>query len=185
MILGDQYTPTTEMFVYPLITLFAGNILLFLFCQSPWGKRDNSWIDAMWSLSFVTPNAVVLILRLIESENNEEAKITARMWICSVPVLLWGLRLSSYIFFRHTREDYRYKQMREDWEAQGTCVYYLKAFFYIFIGQGIFSLINNSSALYVNLYSKHDPGNDGITVTDIVGVSIWALGFLIEITADR
>lgn len=61
------------MFIYPLITLFTGNILLFLFCQSPWGKRDNSWIDAMWSLSFVTPNAVVLILRHIESKNDPDA----------------------------------------------------------------------------------------------------------------
>merc|ERR1719183_2253040 len=74
--------------------------------------------------------------------------------------------------------------MREGWEAQGTIVYYLKAFFYIFIGQGVFSLINNSSALYVNLYSKYDPENNAITATDIIGFFIWALGFFIEITAD-
>ena len=139
----------------------------------------------MWSLSFVTPNAVIFILRHIESSKNEDAQITLRMIMCSVPVLIWGLRLSSYIFFRHKREDYRYKKMREDWEAQGTVVYFLKAYFYVFFGQGIFSLINNSSALFVNLYSKYDPTNNTVTVTDIAGVVIWALGFWIEVTSDR
>jgi len=133
----------------------------------------------------VTPNVVILILRHIESKNNEDAQITTRMILCSVPVLIWGLRLSSYIFFRHKSEDYRYKKMREDWEAQGTVVYYLKAFFFIFVGQGIFSLINNSSALYVNLYSKYDKENNGVTVTDIAGVAIWAIGFYIEVAADK
>merc|ERR1711990_449917 len=95
MILGDQYEPTTEMFLYPTITLFTGNILLFLFCQSPWGKRDNSWIDAMWSLCFVTPNAVIFILRAMSDD--PDAKITTKMIVISVPVLIWGLRLSLYI----------------------------------------------------------------------------------------
>ena len=64
-------------------------------------------------------------------------------------------------------------------------MYYLKAFFFIFVGQGIFSLINNSSALYVNLYSKYDKENNGVTVTDIAGVAIWAIGFYIEVAADK
>ena len=86
----DLYEPTTEMLVYPIISVFVGNILLFLFCQSRWGKRDNSWIDVMWSISFVTPNAVVLILRYIESKNNPDAGITLRMKAISIQVLVWA-----------------------------------------------------------------------------------------------
>ena len=77
----DSFEPTTEMFDYPIISVFAGNILLFLFCQSRFGKRDNSWIDVMWSLSFVAPNALLLFLRYIESKNNPEARITKKMYL--------------------------------------------------------------------------------------------------------
>ena len=76
--------------------------------------------------------------------------------------------------------------MREDWEQGGTCVYLLKAFFYVFVGQGIFSLINNSSALFVNLYDiKSTDGVDKLTATDIIGAAIWATGFIIEIASDK
>ena len=104
---SEQFKPTDEMFIYPLVTLFAGNILLYLFVNGPWGKRDNSWIDVMWSLSFCTPNAVILILRAMSDD--PDAKITNRMLMATIPVFAWGLRLSGYIWIRHTREDYRYQ----------------------------------------------------------------------------
>lgn len=74
------------------------------------GKKDNSWIDAWWSLSFLIPNVVVLILRAIDGY-----PISARMWLITSCVALWAFRLSIYIFIRHKREDYRYKDMRERW----------------------------------------------------------------------
>ena len=183
-----MYTPTDEMFVWPIVTLFAGNTLLYLFCQSPCGKRDNSWIDVMWSLSFCTPNAVILILRSNKFSSEVDPSgvaITYRMWLTSCLVFIWGLRLSSYIFIRHKSEDYRYKKMREDWEQGGTCVYLTKAYLYVFVGQAIFSLINNSAALYVNLYSDPVVDAEKFTATDIIGATIWALGFIIEIVSDK
>lgn len=106
------------------------------------------------------------------------------MILATIPVFIWGLRLSSYIFVRHKSEDYRYKQMREGWEKGGSCVYYLKAFFFVFVGQGIFSLINNSSALFTNLMTKYDPEDNEIKITDYIGLTIWALGFIIEVASD-
>jgi len=44
--------------------------------------------------------------------------------------------------------------MREDWEKKGDCYYYTKAFLQVYVLQGIFSLINNSSLLFINLYSN-------------------------------
>ena len=55
-----------------------------------------------------------MILRTLEDD--PDAKITIRMLMSSIPVFFWGVRLSGYIFVRHTREDYRYKEMREGWE---------------------------------------------------------------------
>jgi steroid 5-alpha reductase family enzyme len=71
-------------------------------------------------------------------------------------------------------------------------VYYAKAFGFIYIGQGIFSLINNSVVLYVNIFSNGKSIDiDGTKITpslsvlDYVGAAIWLLGFIIEVMADR
>ena len=66
-------------------------------------------------------------------------------------IALWALRLSIYIFIRHKEEDWRYKEMRERWEKSGA--YYIRAYLTVFVLQSVFSLINNASAIYVNLYS--------------------------------
>lgn len=85
------------------MSVFAGNMLLGIIVQI-FGKKDNSWIDAWWSLSFLIPNIVVLIMRSID-----ERHIPARSWLITSCVALWALRLSIYIFIRHKSEDYRYK----------------------------------------------------------------------------
>lgn len=66
-------------------------------------KKDNSWIDAWWSISFLLPNIVVLIIRA-----TNDLYISARMWLITACIAIWALRLSLYIFIRHKREDYRY-----------------------------------------------------------------------------
>ena len=185
MVIKDIYEPTNEMLIYPVITVFVCNTLLFLCCQSPWGNRDNSWIDVMWSLSFVFQNLVVLTLRQIESYKNDDAQITKRMILSTSLVFVWALRLSFYIFKRHKGEDWRYKMLRDKWESYGDIVYYTLSYSIIFFGQSIASLINNSSALFIILYSKHDPLNDEIQMTDMLGFLIWAIGFYIEVASDR
>merc|ERR1712086_601745 len=126
---------TYEFILAPLVTVFAGNMLLGVIVQIC-GKKDNSWIDSWWSISFLLPNIAVLILRAVKG--TDEYAITPRMWLITACVLVWSLRLSIYIFIRHKSEDWRYKQMREAWTAQGQCVYYAKAFGSIYFGQGLF-----------------------------------------------
>ena len=99
-------------FIWPIVALFGGNMLLGVIVQI-FGKKDNSWIDAWWSLSFLIPNVVVLILRATYGRFGPP--ISARMWLITSCVALWAFRLSIYIFIRHKREDYRYKDMRERW----------------------------------------------------------------------
>ena len=161
-----------EFFVYPVITVFICNIILYIYCQTC-AKKDNSWIDAMWGLSFVFPNILILILRGYND-------IYIRMVLITTLVSIWGLRLSIYIWIRHKSEDYRYKQMRSGWEEKSMLFYYLAAFFFVFIGQGIFSLIINSSALFVNIYTI----DNELLWTDYVGTIIWIIGFLIEVISD-
>ena len=54
--------PSWELFAWPLVTLFTGNFLLGIWAQLC-GKKDNSWVDVMWGISFVTPNITALLVR--------------------------------------------------------------------------------------------------------------------------
>ena len=102
------------------------------------------------------------------------------MILVTLLVSVWALRLSVYILMRKKSEDYRYKKMREDWEKHGNCVYYLTSFIVVFMTQAMFSLITNSSALFVNIFSQ----DNDIEWTDYVGTIIWLIGFLIEVISD-
>jgi len=112
--------------------------------------------------------------------------MTVRMLLVSAPVFIWGFRLAVYICIRKRSEDYRYKEWRLGWEAKGDCNYYANAYFKVFFLQGFFSLINNSSVLFVNIYSKAGGADEDIFYpTDIIGLCVWAAGFLIEVLADK
>lgn len=170
--------PEDYMFWVPVAAVFTCNSLLYLFCQLC-GKRDNSYIDTMWSLSFIIPNVIVIILRNLSGE----LELTPRMIAITVPVIIWGLRLSIHIAVRHKSEDYRYKKMREGWEQGGSCVYFLKAYFIVFILQGVLQFVNNASVLYVNLYAPVE--DKTLNWLDYIGLTIWLMGFLIEYFADK
>jgi len=85
--------------------------------------------------------------------------------------------------------------MREDWTKQGVCVYYAKAFGFVYGMQGLFSLINGAPVLFVNIFSMGwvmdnslkipIPMKDNfITILDIIGAIIFMTGFLIEVFSD-
>jgi len=58
---------------------------------------------------------------------------TYRMILVTLLVIIWALRLSIYIALRKKAEDYRYKEMRENWEKHGTFAYLLISFFVVFM----------------------------------------------------
>ena len=43
--------------LYPCLSVLALQTLCFTFCQF---KKDNSYIDVVWSLSFLLPNAMII-----------------------------------------------------------------------------------------------------------------------------
>ena len=107
--------------------------------------------------------------------------LNLRMIITTAICTIWALRLSIHIGVRHKSEDYRYKEMREGWEAGGC--YYLKAFGYVYMMQGLFSIFNASSLYFINLWSIG--GDDNLYWTDFVGIAIWFIGFVIEVASDQ
>ena len=112
----QEVLPATkaEYFYYPIAILFLIFNCLYFIVQCCL-KRDNSWIDSFWGISFVIPNMIIVALR--------RDMLTWRMLLVNVPIIIWALRLSIYIFRRHKSEDQRYRKLREGWEAGGSCSY--------------------------------------------------------------
>jgi len=71
--------------------------------------------------------------------------------------------------------------MRRNWtEIGGQTGYYIRAFFYIFMLQGLFSLIVNGPAFFITIYTSTKP----LVWLDYLGAAVWLIGFLIELIAD-
>jgi len=68
----------------------------------------------------------------------------------------------------------------EPWSG-GYPVYLRNAFFYIFMMQGVFSLVVNAAALHVMLNSN----SATVATTDVIGAVVWAFGFVFEWVGDE
>ena len=70
--------------------------------------HDNSIADVGWGLGFVLIDVVLLF---------QEHSYSIPQLVVSGLILVWGLRLSSYIFLRKkgAPEDFRYKSWRKQW----------------------------------------------------------------------
>ena len=97
----------------PIAVVMGGNALFYFFCYC---KKDNSWIDVIWGLTFLTP-----IIALIISRASRDIPIVARIWIILGMTALWSFRLAWHIGARHTKEDFRYENMRKSWGENGAC----------------------------------------------------------------
>lgn len=69
--------------------------------------------------------------------------------------------------------------MRRGWEAKGMAYYYFAAFIFVYMMQALFSLIVNSSALFISIWSSSE-----FFALDAVGAAVWAFGFIFELVAD-
>jgi len=161
----------------PILVIFTGNFLFFFWCQY---KKDNSYIDSVWGLTFLTP-AVALIIKRYASSGSADPDI--RCWIIVALISIWALRLSFHIAKRHTQEDFRYVEMRRNWMEVGGGYngYVWRAFLYVFMLQALFSLICNSAGLYVLIYSK----SSYLIWLDFIGIAVWVFGFVFEYIGDR
>lgn len=147
-------------------------IAVFLFMTSfflvSFWKKDLSIVDIAWGLGFV----LVAVLSLMLS-----AESTARQLVMTILVAIWGIRLAVHIFVRSKGkgEDFRYAQMRSNWGHKVA----QKSFTNVFMLQGFLLLIISYPVVIV-----HASPTAGLTVLDVLGICIWAIGFLWESIAD-
>lgn len=149
-----------------------GNAVAYVFCQI---VKDNSWIDCFWSLTFMTPLIALIIKNAATGQ-----PIYARVILNLVLVSIWGLRLAWHIGARHKQEDFRYVDMRTRWNKKGKCYYYTVAFWFIFMMQGVFSILTNCASLYTTIFTS----SNELYWTDILGAVVFVAGFLIETIGD-
>ncbi len=154
--------------------VFAGSLLVLFLYFFVWfiiGQviRNNSIVDTAWGMGFI----VIAVFSLFYA-----GEFTIRAWIVTGLVLVWGLRLSYYIFKRNLGkpEDFRYAKWRRDW---GKWVV-PRAFFQIFMLQGIILMSIIFPVVLINASTAGQPG-----IIDVIGLLIWITGFLFESIADR
>ena len=131
--------------------------------------RNASVIDVFWGLGFV------LLATLYHVTLHG---FGARGVLVTTLVLIWGLRLSAHIFWRNRGhgEDFRYQK----WREQAGDSFWWTSYFRVFLLQGA-GLWIISMPLLAAINAAHP---DHITVLDVLGALVWAVGFFFEAIGD-
>ena len=101
--------------------------------------------------------------------------LTARQALLAVLVLVWALRLGTFLFLRikhHGGKDRRFDDAREDFSL----------FFTFWNVQGCWVFL---TALPAFVVTAQDNGAAGLGLLDLVGAGMWAFGFFFEVCADQ
>jgi steroid 5-alpha reductase family enzyme len=129
--------------------------------------RDASIVDICWGPGFVL--LAWLYAALFDA-------FTPRPVLVGVLVTLWGVRLAVHIFRRHRGEDPRYAAMRAArgpafWWRSLLVVFWLQAVILWFVALPL-------------LVTAAAPGPPAVTITDVLGVVLFATGFAFEAIGD-
>lgn len=126
-----------------------------------------SVIDIAWPLGFI----VITLGSLPENLHQKH-------FIVLLMVLVWGLRLATYLFFRNLKvgEDWRYAEWRRQWGNRVILVSYFKVYWL-----QTFLLLLVSLPLLLGLPTL---ASTPLQVIQFLGLALWLLGITIQTTAD-
>ena len=169
---------TTIVFCYMFFFFMLGTTL-----------KNNGIVDVGWGLGF----CVLALLLIPIYDVNEPGNRQSLMLLL---VLIWGIRLSLFLFIRNVGkpEDFRYAQWRKEW---GKWVV-VRSFFQVYMLQGLFMLVIAIPILLVYNYVYIEYPEDGLihqlarrdsykdlVITDYIGAGIFAIGWLFEAVGDQ
>ena len=155
------------------IYLITGGIIL-LYMVIIWmislALKNSSIVDIFWGAGFVLSN---LVYHLLTPDG-----VPSRKLLLFVIVTIWGLRLSLYILWRNWAkpEDFRYQV----WRKEDGDEWWWRSLFKVFILQGLLMWIISIPLLPAN----YSGAQEGFTALDILGLSIWLIGFFFESAGD-
>ncbi len=159
------------MSVLQIVEIGAGVILMCMVILWIVSLRikDASVVDIFWGLGFIVLNGVYFAFT--------DGFIT-RKTLLAVLVMVWGLRLATYIGSRHQGkgEDKRYQAFR----VAGGKNYWWISFFQVFVLQAVLLLLISAPLLAAQISSLPHR----LTILDYAGTGLWVIGFLFEAVAD-
>lgn len=131
-------------------------------------KRRNDVADIAWGTGFI----MVALTAILVTDH-----ITPRGLLILFLVILWGMRLATHICIRNRGkpEDPRYRKWKEEWGRHAV----IRAFLQVFLFQGLLIVIISLPVTFI-IVSGHQP----FGLFDILGVSIWLVGFVFEAVGD-
>jgi steroid 5-alpha reductase family enzyme len=133
-------------------------------------RHDVSLVDRVWGLAFVVLAVVYAVL-------GDGAG--PRTVLVLVLVSVWGLRLSAYITKRNwgEGEDRRYVEMREKRPES----FPVTSLYRVFWLQAALAWLISLPLLA----ALHRPSPETLEVLDVLGASVWLVGFVFEAGGDR
>jgi steroid 5-alpha reductase family enzyme len=151
-----------------LLTLAAGAAVMVGAWLISLPLRDASVADIAWGLTFV---AIAWTAHLVGDGNSDLSLLIA------VLVTIWGVRLSSYIWWRHDGEDKRYTEMRE---RQGAESFALKSLITVFLLQSAIAWVVSAPVQVAAV----DPTPTGLGALAWIGAAVTLFGIAFEAIAD-
>ncbi len=147
------------------LVVFSFMLLLFIIGLV---QKNNGIVDVGWGIGFI-------LVALYTFFTN--GSFTLLQIVVTILVVVWGLRLSLHIYTRNIgkSEDFRYANWRQQW---GKWVN-VRAFFQIYMLQGLFMILIASPIIVVNSYSYSRFG-----ILSVIGLLIWIFGFIFETVGD-
>lgn len=167
----------TEMLLTSLLVVLATLTALWLLSLA---LRNASIVDPFWGTGFI------LVTWLTLARTPPE-RLVARTWLLAALVTIWGLRLSLYLFWRNSGhgEDRRYRAMRDHHGQRFWWVSLLTVFWLQGVILWIVSMPIQAAMLAgpTNTVLVQPPGLP-FDWLDVIGASVWLIGFLFESIGD-
>lgn len=157
-----------KVYLGTIVALWVFFTLAFFIAQA---KKNNGLQDIAWGMGFIVVALFSYFFSNVESLNG---------LVITVLVVLWGGRLSYYLFKRNwnSEEDKRYVAMRENWEAKGQNIA-VASYLKVFMFQMLLLIIIVQPVLFANTR----PGN-GLKLINYIGIGIWIVGYFFEVVGD-
>ena len=149
-----------------ILILFAYMSLWFLVSVF---KKRNDVADVAWGLGFV-------LTAFLSYALSEGSSGTRGLLVCAL-VSVWGVRLAWHIHHRNKgkAEDYRYLAWREEWGKW----FYVRSYLQVYLLQGALLFLIVTPVLLINKSLASTLG-----VLDMLGVTVWLVGFYFEAVGD-
>ena len=126
--------------------------------------QTERYYDLTGGITYIVMTAVAVLL---------SADLDPRATLVAGMVMLWSVRLASFLFLRILRAgaDSRFDDIKKSPQR----------FFMAWTLQGLWVLLTAAAALAIITGGTREP----LGIVGIAGIVVWAIGILIEIVADR